>query len=36
MVADCDGPGRLLKVVGSLKGKVDFLLAFPTRTFITR
>ena len=29
VVADCDGPGHLLKVVGSLKGKVDFLLCFP-------
>jgi ABC-type uncharacterized transport system substrate-binding protein len=28
-VADCDGPGRLLKVVASLKDKVDFLLCFP-------
>jgi ABC-type uncharacterized transport system substrate-binding protein len=28
-VADCDGPGRLLKAVLSLKGKVDFLLCFP-------
>jgi ABC-type uncharacterized transport system substrate-binding protein len=28
-VADCDGPGRLLKVVASLRGKVDFLLCFP-------
>jgi ABC-type uncharacterized transport system substrate-binding protein len=29
VVADCDGPGHLLKVVGSLKGKVDFLLCLP-------
>jgi ABC-type uncharacterized transport system substrate-binding protein len=29
LVADCDGPGHLLKVVGSLKGKVDFLLCLP-------
>jgi ABC-type uncharacterized transport system substrate-binding protein len=29
VVADCDGPGRLLKVVASLRGKVDFLLCFP-------
>jgi ABC-type uncharacterized transport system substrate-binding protein len=29
IVADCDGPGRLLKVIASLKGKVDFLLPFP-------
>lgn len=28
-VVDCDGPGRLLKVVASLQGKVDFLLCFP-------
>jgi ABC-type uncharacterized transport system substrate-binding protein len=29
VVADCDGPGRLLKMVSSLKGKVDFLLCLP-------
>jgi len=29
VVADCDGPGHLLRVVGSLKGKVDFLLCLP-------
>ncbi len=29
VVADCDGPARLLKVVSSLKGKVDFLLCLP-------
>jgi ABC-type uncharacterized transport system substrate-binding protein len=29
VVADCDGPGRLLKVVASLRGKVDLLLCFP-------
>jgi ABC-type uncharacterized transport system substrate-binding protein len=28
-VADCDGPGRLLKAVASLQGRVDFLLCFP-------
>ncbi|MBZ5727316.1 MAG: hypothetical protein LAP87_20245 [Acidobacteriia bacterium] len=29
IVVDCGGPGSLLKAVGSLKGKVDFLLCFP-------
>jgi ABC-type uncharacterized transport system substrate-binding protein len=29
VVADCAGPGHLLKVVGALKGKVDFLLCLP-------
>ena len=29
LVLDCDGPARLLKVVASMKGKVDFLLCFP-------
>jgi putative ABC transport system substrate-binding protein len=29
VVVDCDEPARLLRAVGALKGKVDFLLSFP-------
>jgi ABC-type uncharacterized transport system substrate-binding protein len=29
VVVDSDGPGQLLRAVGSLKGKVDFLLCLP-------
>lgn len=29
VVAECDGPARLLKAMASFKGKVDFVLCFP-------
>lgn len=29
VVMDCDGPANLLRALGALKGKVDFLLCFP-------
>ena len=29
VVVDCDGPANLLRLVGELKGTVDFLLCFP-------